>query len=71
MYYASGCSIAKFPEDGIVIAMTLKDQGIANTHFHLTAVTMEMLLYILVSLLSLVFLTYPPPFLFLPKGWKS
>uniref|UniRef100_W5MI11 Membrane-bound transcription factor site-1 protease n=1 Tax=Lepisosteus oculatus TaxID=7918 RepID=W5MI11_LEPOC len=28
MYYASGCSIAKFPEDGIVIAQTLKDQGL-------------------------------------------
>uniref|UniRef100_A0A8C7F771 Membrane-bound transcription factor site-1 protease n=1 Tax=Oncorhynchus kisutch TaxID=8019 RepID=A0A8C7F771_ONCKI len=28
MYYASGCSIAKFPEDGIVIAKTLKDQGL-------------------------------------------
>uniref|UniRef100_A0A673JNH3 Membrane-bound transcription factor site-1 protease-like n=1 Tax=Sinocyclocheilus rhinocerous TaxID=307959 RepID=A0A673JNH3_9TELE len=27
MYYASGCSIARFPEDGIVIAQTLKDQG--------------------------------------------
>ncbi|XP_016391476.1 membrane-bound transcription factor site-1 protease-like [Sinocyclocheilus rhinocerous] len=26
MYYASGCSIARFPEDGIVIAQTLKDQ---------------------------------------------
>lgn len=25
--YASGCSIAKFPEDGIVIAHTFKDQG--------------------------------------------
>lgn len=25
--YASGCSIAKFPEDGIVIAQTFKDQG--------------------------------------------
>ncbi|XP_051726643.1 LOW QUALITY PROTEIN: membrane-bound transcription factor site-1 protease [Ctenopharyngodon idella] len=28
MYYASGCSIARFPEDGIVIAQTLKDQGL-------------------------------------------
>ncbi|XP_072554740.1 membrane-bound transcription factor site-1 protease isoform X2 [Paramormyrops kingsleyae] len=28
MYYASGCSIARFPEDGIVIAKTLKDQGL-------------------------------------------
>ncbi|XP_006152632.1 membrane-bound transcription factor site-1 protease isoform X1 [Tupaia chinensis] len=28
MYYASGCSIAQFPEDGIVIAQTLKDQGL-------------------------------------------
>uniref|UniRef100_A0A4W5R5B0 Membrane-bound transcription factor site-1 protease n=1 Tax=Hucho hucho TaxID=62062 RepID=A0A4W5R5B0_9TELE len=28
MYYASGCSIAKFPEEGIVIAKTLKDQGL-------------------------------------------
>ncbi|MGH0172896.1 UNVERIFIED_CONTAM: hypothetical protein FKN15_064358 [Acipenser sinensis] len=28
MYYASGCSIAKFPQDGIVIAQTLKDQGL-------------------------------------------
>lgn len=27
MYYASGCSIARFPEDGIVIGQTLKDQG--------------------------------------------
>lgn len=27
MYYASGCSIARFPEDGIVIAKNLKDQG--------------------------------------------
>lgn len=27
MYYASGCSIARFPEDGIVIGHTLKDQG--------------------------------------------
>lgn len=27
MNYASGCSIAKFPEDGIVIAQTFKDQG--------------------------------------------
>ncbi|XP_075572012.1 membrane-bound transcription factor site-1 protease isoform X2 [Pelecanus crispus] len=26
--YASGCSIAKFPEDGIVIAQTFKDQGL-------------------------------------------
>uniref|UniRef100_A0AAZ3R3A2 MBTPS1 fourth domain-containing protein n=1 Tax=Oncorhynchus tshawytscha TaxID=74940 RepID=A0AAZ3R3A2_ONCTS len=26
MYYASGCSIAKFPGHGIVIAKTLKDQ---------------------------------------------
>ncbi|XP_047649035.1 membrane-bound transcription factor site-1 protease isoform X2 [Phacochoerus africanus] len=26
MYYASGCSIAKFPEDGIVITQTFKDQ---------------------------------------------
>lgn len=25
--YASGCSIAKFPEDGVVIAQTFKDQG--------------------------------------------
>lgn len=25
--YASGCSIAKFPEEGIVIAQTFKDQG--------------------------------------------
>uniref|UniRef100_A0A8D3DSC2 Membrane-bound transcription factor site-1 protease n=1 Tax=Scophthalmus maximus TaxID=52904 RepID=A0A8D3DSC2_SCOMX len=28
MYYASGCSIARFPEDGIVIAKNLKDQGL-------------------------------------------
>ncbi|XP_054567330.1 membrane-bound transcription factor site-1 protease isoform X2 [Eptesicus fuscus] len=28
MYYASGCSIAKFPEDGIVITHTFKDQGL-------------------------------------------
>ncbi|NWH65513.1 MBTP1 protease, partial [Geococcyx californianus] len=28
MNYASGCSIAKFPEDGIVIAQTFKDQGL-------------------------------------------
>ncbi|XP_073911670.1 membrane-bound transcription factor site-1 protease isoform X2 [Castor canadensis] len=28
MYYASGCSIAKFPEDGIVITQTFKDQGL-------------------------------------------
>ncbi len=27
VYYASGCSIARFPQDGIVIAQTLKDQG--------------------------------------------
>ena len=27
VYYASGCSIAKFPEDGIVITQTFKDQG--------------------------------------------
>lgn len=27
VYYASGCSIARFPEDGIVIANNLKDQG--------------------------------------------
>lgn len=27
LYYASGTSIAKFPEDGIVISETLKDQG--------------------------------------------
>ncbi|XP_019641774.1 PREDICTED: membrane-bound transcription factor site-1 protease-like [Branchiostoma belcheri] len=27
MYYASGSSIAKFPEDGIMITQTLKDQG--------------------------------------------
>ncbi|XP_052583216.1 membrane-bound transcription factor site-1 protease isoform X4 [Peromyscus californicus insignis] len=26
MYYASGCSIAKFPEDGVVITQTFKDQ---------------------------------------------
>ncbi|XP_042133702.1 membrane-bound transcription factor site-1 protease isoform X2 [Peromyscus maniculatus bairdii] len=28
MYYASGCSIAKFPEDGVVITQTFKDQGL-------------------------------------------
>lgn len=28
VYYASGCSIARFPEDGLVIAKNLKDQGI-------------------------------------------
>ncbi|XP_075693673.1 membrane-bound transcription factor site-1 protease isoform X1 [Rhinoderma darwinii] len=28
MYYASGCSIAKFPEDGTVLAQTFKDQGL-------------------------------------------
>ncbi|KAJ7408980.1 Membrane-bound transcription factor site-1 protease [Willisornis vidua] len=28
MNYASGCSIAKFPEDGVVIAQTFKDQGL-------------------------------------------
>ncbi|XP_064414456.1 membrane-bound transcription factor site-1 protease [Latimeria chalumnae] len=28
MYYASGCSIARFPENGIVLAHTLKDQGL-------------------------------------------
>uniref|UniRef100_A0A7N6B6M5 Membrane-bound transcription factor site-1 protease n=1 Tax=Anabas testudineus TaxID=64144 RepID=A0A7N6B6M5_ANATE len=28
MYYASGCSIARFPEGGIVIAKNLKDQGL-------------------------------------------
>uniref|UniRef100_A0AAY4EWD7 Membrane-bound transcription factor site-1 protease n=1 Tax=Denticeps clupeoides TaxID=299321 RepID=A0AAY4EWD7_9TELE len=28
MYYASGCSIARFPEDGIVIGQALKDQGL-------------------------------------------
>ncbi|KAF7242771.1 Membrane-bound transcription factor site-1 protease [Varanus komodoensis] len=28
MNYASGCSIAKFPEDGIVLAQTFKDQGL-------------------------------------------
>ncbi|XP_071613118.1 membrane-bound transcription factor site-1 protease isoform X3 [Heliangelus exortis] len=28
MNYASGCSIAKFPEDGIVISQTFKDQGL-------------------------------------------
>ncbi|KAF6078606.1 membrane bound transcription factor peptidase, site 1 [Phyllostomus discolor] len=28
MYYASGCSIAKFPEDGMVITQTFKDQGL-------------------------------------------
>lgn len=27
VYYASGCSIAKFPEDGVVITQTFKDQG--------------------------------------------
>lgn len=27
VYYASGCSIARFPEDGIVLAKNLKDQG--------------------------------------------
>lgn len=30
--YASGCSIAKFPEDGVVIAQTFKDQG-TQLHF--------------------------------------
>ncbi|XP_066438330.1 membrane-bound transcription factor site-1 protease isoform X3 [Eleutherodactylus coqui] len=28
MYYASGCSIARFPEDGAVLSQTLKDQGL-------------------------------------------
>ncbi|XP_027788811.1 membrane-bound transcription factor site-1 protease isoform X3 [Marmota marmota marmota] len=28
MYYASGCSIAQFPEDGVVITQTFKDQGL-------------------------------------------
>ncbi|XP_061677597.1 membrane-bound transcription factor site-1 protease isoform X3 [Syngnathoides biaculeatus] len=28
MYYASGCSISRFPEDGIVIGKNLKDQGL-------------------------------------------
>lgn len=28
MYYASGCSIARFPEDGVVITQTFKDQGL-------------------------------------------
>ncbi|EMP41243.1 Membrane-bound transcription factor site-1 protease [Chelonia mydas] len=28
MNYASGCSIAKFPDDGIVISHTFKDQGL-------------------------------------------
>lgn len=28
VYYASGCSIAKFPEDGVVITQTFKDQGL-------------------------------------------
>lgn len=27
VYYASGTSLSKFPEEGIVIAQTLKDQG--------------------------------------------
>lgn len=31
VYYASGCSIARFPEDGIVIAKNLKDQGSSTT----------------------------------------
>uniref|UniRef100_A0A673JNI8 Membrane-bound transcription factor site-1 protease-like n=1 Tax=Sinocyclocheilus rhinocerous TaxID=307959 RepID=A0A673JNI8_9TELE len=35
MYYASGCSIARFPEDGIVIAQTLKDQGTRHLLFNL------------------------------------
>ncbi|XP_062577910.1 membrane-bound transcription factor site-1 protease-like, partial [Saccostrea cucullata] len=27
MYYASGASLAKFPDDGIIVTQTLKDQG--------------------------------------------
>lgn len=30
VYYASGCSIARFPDDGIVIAKSLKDQGTSS-----------------------------------------
>lgn len=28
MYYASGTSISRFPDDGILIARSLKDQGV-------------------------------------------
>lgn len=27
VYYASGTSLAKFPDDGIIVTQTLKDQG--------------------------------------------
>lgn len=29
MYYASGTSIAKFPNDGVLISRKLKDQGLS------------------------------------------
>lgn len=33
MYYASGTSIARFPEDGILVSRQLKDQGITVSNF--------------------------------------
>lgn len=33
VYYASGTSIAKFPEGGIVVTKTLKDQGGFNISY--------------------------------------
>ena len=44
VYYASGCSIARFPEGGTVIASTLKDQGKHHPlpNSHLSSVSMEM-----------------------------
>ena len=32
MYYASGTSLARFPQDGTVVYQTLKDQGITQIY---------------------------------------
>lgn len=40
MYYASGTSLAKFPDDGIIVTQTLKDQGkVTALHMYFVSYT--------------------------------
>lgn len=40
VYYASGTSLAKFPDDGIIVTQTLKDQGkVTALHMYFVSYT--------------------------------
>lgn len=45
VYYASGTSLAKFPDDGIIVTQTLKDQGKTTDSVPHFCLVFDLLLY--------------------------